>query len=406
MRALDDILVLDLSRVLAGPFCTQMLADLGARVIKVEKPGSGDDTRGWGPPFLTDPETGEKGDAAYYLAANRGKHSVTIDMATPEGQDLVRRLAARADVLVENYKLGGLKKYGLDYESLKEINPRLVYCSITGFGQDGPYAPRAGYDFMIQAMGGLMSVTGEKDALPGGGPQKAGIAIADLSTGLHAVIAVLAALNQRHRTGRGQHIDLGLLDVQVAMMTNQAMTYLVSGDAPARAGNGHAAIVPYQAFPTADGHLIIAVGNDGQFAKLADELGHPEWAADERFTLNRARVEHRDILIPLIEAETRRYGSAQLLDALERRQIPSGPINTMDKVFADPQAQARDLRREVPHATAGTIPTVASPLRLSDSPVAYDRGPPLLGEHTDSVLIELLGLDAAALDALRAKGVV
>ncbi len=406
MRALDDILVLDLSRVLAGPWCTQMLADLGARVIKVEKPGSGDDTRGWGPPFLADPRTGEKGDAAYYLAANRGKHSVTIDMASPDGQELIRRLAARADVLVENYKLGGLRKYGLDYESLAAINPRLVYCSITGFGQDGPYAPRAGYDFMIQAMGGLMSVTGEKDALPGGGPQKAGIAIADLSTGLHAAVAVLAALNQRHRTGRGQHIDMALLDVQVAMMSNQAMTYLVGGDAPGRAGNGHAAIVPYQAFPTADGHLIIAVGNDGQFAKLADELGHPEWAADQRFTLNRARVEHRAVLIPLLEAETRRHTSAQLLEALERRQIPCGPINTMDKVFADPQAQARHLRQAVPHALAGTVPTVASPLRLSDSPVSYDRGPPLLGEHTDAVLGELLGLDAAALSALRGKGVV
>ncbi|KIL99046.1 L-carnitine dehydratase/bile acid-inducible protein F [Paramagnetospirillum magnetotacticum MS-1] len=406
MRALDDILVLDLSRVLAGPFCTQMLADLGAKVIKVEKPGSGDDTRGWGPPFLADPETAEKGDAAYYLAANRGKHSVTIDLAKPEGQELIRALAAKADVLVENYKLGGLAKYGLDYASLKTINPRLVYCSITGFGQDGPYAPRAGYDFMIQAMGGMMSVTGEKDGLPGGGPQKAGIAIADLSTGLHAVIAVLAALNQRHRTGRGQYIDLGLLDVQVSMMSNQAMTYLVSGKAPGRAGNGHAAIVPYQAFATMDGHLIIAVGNDGQFAKLADELGHPEWAEDERFALNRTRVEHRDVLTPLIEAETRRYDSAQLLEALERRQIPCGPINTMDKVFADPQAKARGLDQEVPHARAGTIPTVASPLRLSDSPVLYDRGPPLLGEHTESVLTEMLGLDSAMLAALRDKGVV
>jgi len=406
MRALDDILVLDLSRVLAGPWCTQMLADLGARVIKVEKPGAGDDTRGWGPPFLSDPATGEKGDAAYYLAANRGKQSVTIDMATPEGQELIRRLAARADVLVENYKLGGLAKYGLDYESLSALNPRLVYCSITGFGQDGPYAPRAGYDFMIQAMGGLMSVTGEKDSLPGGGPQKAGIAIADLSTGLHAAIAVLAALNQRHRTGRGQYIDMALLDVQVAMMSNQAMTWLAGGVVPGRAGNGHAAIVPYQAFPTADGHLIIAVGNDGQFAKLADELGHPEWASDERFILNRSRVAHREVLIPLLEAETRRYSSAQLLDALERRQIPGGPINTMDKVFADPQAQARGLRQEVPHALAGTIPTVASPLRLSESPVVYDKGPPLLGEHTDGVLGELLDLDAAALAALRAKGVV
>ncbi|BAE51413.1 Predicted acyl-CoA transferase/carnitine dehydratase [Paramagnetospirillum magneticum AMB-1] len=406
MRALDDILVLDLSRVLAGPWCTQMLSDLGAKVIKVEKPGAGDDTRGWGPPFLTDPATEEKGDAAYYLAANRGKHSVTIDMATPEGQELIRHLAAKADVLVENYKLGGLKKYGLDYDALKAVNPRLVYCSITGFGQTGPYAPRAGYDFMIQAMGGMMSVTGEKDALPGGGPQKAGIAIADLSTGLHAVIAILAALNQRHRTGRGQYIDLGLLDVQVSMMSNQAQTYLVGGKAPARAGNGHAAIVPYQAFPTQDGHLIIAVGNDGQFAKLAEVLGHPEWAADQRFILNRSRVEHREVLVPLLEAETRRFPSAHLLDALERRQIPCGPINTMDKVFDDPQAQARNLRQEVPHALAGTVPTVASPLRLSDSPVIYDRGPPLLGEHTEVVLGDLLGLDAPAVEALRAKGVV
>jgi crotonobetainyl-CoA:carnitine CoA-transferase CaiB-like acyl-CoA transferase len=406
MRALDDILVLDLSRVLAGPFCTQMLADLGATVIKVEKPGSGDDTRGWGPPFLSDPATGEKGDSAYYLSANRGKRSVTVDMATPEGQDLIRRLAARADVLVENYKLGGLAKYGLDYAALSEVNPRLVYCSITGFGQDGPYAPRAGYDFMIQAMGGLMSVTGEKDDLPGGGPQKAGIAIADLSTGLHAVVAVLAALNQRHRTGKGQHIDMALLDVQVAMMSNQAMTWLAGGVVPGRAGNGHAAIVPYQAFPTADGHLIVAVGNDGQFARLADELGHPEWAADGRFARNRERVENRDALIALIEAETRTIPSAELLARLEARRIPCGPINTMDKVFEDPQARARELRREVPHATAGRLPTVASPLRLSDSPVAYDLGPPLLGEHTDEVLGGLLGLDGAALEALREKGVV
>ncbi len=406
MRALDDILVLDLSRVLAGPWCTQMLADLGATVIKVEKPGSGDDTRGWGPPFLADPVTGDRGDAAYYLGANRGKRSITVDMSAPEGRDLLRRLAAKADVVVENYKVGGLAKYGLDYDALKAINPRLIYCSITGFGQDGPYAPRAGYDFMIQAMGGLMSVTGEKDALPGGGPQKAGIAVADLSTGLHAAIAVLAALNQRHRTGRGQYIDMALLDVQVAMMSNQAMTWLVGGAVPGRAGNGHAAIVPYQAFPTADGHLIIAVGNDGQFAKLAGELGHPEWAADQRFALNRARVENRAALIPLIEAETRRYTSAGLLDALERRQIPCGPINTMDNVFTDPQVEARHLRRNVPHPVAGDIPTVASPLRLSDSPVVYDRGPPLLGQHTDEVLRSMLGLDEEAVTDLRARGVI
>ena len=406
MRALDDILVLDLSRVLAGPWCTQMLADLGADVIKVEKPGDGDDTRGWGPPFLTDPATGEQGDAAYYLAANRGKRSITVDMATPEGQDILRRLAAKADVLVENYKLGGLGKFGLDYASLAALNPRLIYCSITGFGQTGPYAPRAGYDFMIQAMGGLMSVTGERDDLPGGGPQKAGIAVADLVTGLHAVIAIEAALMQRHRTGKGQHIDLALLDVQIAALANQAQTYLVSGTAPGRTGNGHAAIVPYQSFPTADGHLIIAAGNDGQFAKLAEELGHPEWAGDERFATNRARVVNRALLIPQIEALTRRVTSAALLAALESRQVPCGPINTVDKVFADPQVQARRIRRTVPHAQAGTLDIVASPLRLSDSPVDYDRGPPVLGQHSDEVLRQLLGLDPDRVAELRRKGVI
>ncbi|MBI3445024.1 MAG: CoA transferase [Magnetospirillum sp.] len=324
----------------------------------------------------------------------------------PEGQDVLKALAAKADVVVENYKLGGLKKYGLDYPSLSALNPRLVYCSITGFGQDGPYAPRAGYDFMIQAMGGLMSVTGEKDTLPGGGPQKAGIAIADLSTGLHAVIAILAALNQRHRSGKGQHIDLSLLDVQVSMMSNQAQTFLVSGQAPVRAGNGHAAIVPYQAFPTADGHLIIAVGNDGQFAKLAESLGHGEWAADERFISNSGRVRNRSVLIPLIEAETARFTSEHLLRMLEQSRIPCGPINSMDKVFDDPQVQARHLRRDASHGLLGRVPMVASPLRLSDSPVTYDRGPPLLGEHTEDVLHDLLDMDSARLADLRAKGAI
>ena len=406
MRALDDILVLDLSRVLAGPWCTQMLADLGADVIKVEKPGEGDDTRGWGPPFLTDPETGERGDAAYYLSANRGKRSITVDISTPQGQDILRQLAAKADVVVENYKQGGLKKYGLDYDALKQVNPRLVYCSITGFGQTGPYAPRAGYDFMIQAMGGLMSITGERDDLPGGGPQKAGIAVADLVTGLHAVIAVQAALMQRHRTGLGQHIDMALLDVQVSVLANQAMTYLVSGAVPGRAGNGHAAIVPYQSVPTADGYLIIAVGNDGQFAKLAEELGQPHWATDERFATNRARVVNRATLIPLIEDQTRRFTSEALLAVLEARQIPCGPINTIDKVFEDPQVQARTIRRDVPHPLTGTLPTVASPLRLSDSEVIYDRGPPLLGQHTGEVLSQLLGLEPQAIEALHQAGVV
>lgn len=406
MRALDDIVVLDLSRVLAGPWCTQNLADLGATVIKVEKPGEGDDTRSWGPVYLKDPETGARADSAYYLAANRGKRSITVDMATPEGQKILRDLAAKADVVVENYKLGGLKKYGLDYDSLSAINPRLVYCSITGFGQTGPYAPRAGYDFIIQGMGGLMSVTGEKDDLPGGGPQKAGVALADVMTGLYSTIAILGALNQRHRSGRGQYIDMALLDVQVAALANQAAYYLIGGEAPIRMGNGHAAIVPYQSFPASDGFVIIAVGNDGQFAKLADELGHPEWKTDPRFAKNIDRLKYRAEIVAAIEAETRLRSMDDLIAALEKRQVPCGPINTVDRVFADPHVQARGLQKTVPHAQQGTLPSVASPLRLSDSAVSYDRGPPLLGEHTDEVLAEQLGFDAARLDDLRRKGVI
>jgi len=406
MQALDDIFVLDLSRVLAGPWATQNLADLGATVVKVEKPGEGDDTRRWGPPFLTDPATGARADSAYYLSANRGKYSITVDMATPEGQDILRRLAAKADVVIENYKLGGLKKYGLDYASLSAINPALVYCSITGFGQTGPYAARAGYDFLIQGMGGLMSVTGEQDHLPGGGPQKAGVALADVMTGLYATIAITAALRQRHRSGRGQYIDMALLDVQVSTLANQALYYLVGGTPPGRAGNGHTAIVPYQSFATSDGHVIIAVGNDGQFAKLSDELGHPEWAADPRFSTNAARLEHRALIVGLIEAETRKYTMADMIARLEKRSVPCGPINTIDRVFADPHVAARGLRRDVPHAQQGSVPSVASPLRLSDSPVSYERGPPLLGEHTEQVLREQLGLDAAALAGLRQRGVI
>lgn len=406
MRALDDILVLDLSRVLAGPWCTQNLADLGATVIKVEKPGEGDDTRKWGPIYLKDPETGARADSAYYLAANRGKRSITVDMATQEGQQILRDLAAKADVVVENYKLGGLKKYGLDYDSLSKVNPRLVYCSITGFGQTGPYAPRAGYDFIIQGMGGLMSVTGERDGLPGGGPQKAGVALADVMTGLYSTIAILGALNQRHRSGRGQYIDMALLDVQVAALANQATYYLIGNEVPQRMGNGHAAIVPYQSFPTSDGHVIIAVGNDGQFAKLADELGHPEWKSDPRFATNIERLHHRAEVVAAIEAETKKRTIDDLIAALEKRQVPCGPINTVDRVFADPHVQARGLQQTVPHTQQGSLPSVASPLRLSDSPVAYDRGPPLLGEHTDEVLREVLGFDDAKLDSLRKAKVI
>lgn len=406
MRALDDILVLDLSRVLAGPWCTQNLADLGATVIKVEKPGEGDDTRKWGPIYLKDRDTGARADSAYYLAANRGKRSITVDMATPEGQQILRDLAAKADVVVENYKLGGLKKYGLDYDSLSKINPRLVYCSITGFGQTGPYAPRAGYDFIIQGMGGLMSVTGERDGEPGAGPQKAGVALADVMTGLYSTIAIVAALNQRHRSGKGQYIDMALLDVQVAALANQATYYLIGHEVPQRMGNGHAAIVPYQSFPTSDGHVIIAVGNDGQFGKLADELGHPEWKSDPRFATNIERLTYRGEIVAAISEETKKRTIDDLIAALEKRQVPCGPINTVDRVFADPHVQARGLQQTVPHSGQGTLPSVASPLRLSESPVSYDRGPPLLGEHTDEVLAEQLGFDAATLQALRDKGVI
>ncbi|MFC7048790.1 CaiB/BaiF CoA transferase family protein [Emcibacter nanhaiensis] len=406
MRALDDIIVLDLSRVLAGPWATQTLADLGARVIKVEKPGAGDDTRGWGPPFLTDPETGERDDAAYYLCANRGKDSITVDMSTPEGQDIIRRLAEKADVLVENYKVGGLKKYGLDYPSLKEINPKLVYCSITGFGQDGPYAPRAGYDFMIQAMAGMMSVTGERDDLPGGGPQKAGVAVADLGAGLYAAVAILGALHQRGRTSKGQHIDISLLDAQVFNMANQALSYLVSGTAPKRLGNGHATVVPYQSFPTRTGHMIIAVGNDNQFRKLVTVLGRPEMADDPRFRTNGDRVENRDALIPMLEEMTRERPSGELYELLESSSIPCGPINTLEDVFQDPQVIARGLRKDLPHGKHGTVPGVASPLRLSDSPVSYDKAPPLLGENTDEVLADLLGLGETKLGDLHDKEII
>lgn len=406
MRALDDIVVLDLSRVLAGPWCTQNLADLGATVIKVEKPGEGDDTRKWGPIYLKDPATGARADSAYYLAANRGKRSITVDMATEDGQQILRDLAAKADVVVENYKLGGLKKYGLDYDSLSKLNPRLVYCSITGFGQTGPYAPRAGYDFIIQGMGGLMSVTGERDGLPGGGPQKAGVALSDVMTGLYSTIAILGALNQRHRSGRGQYIDMALLDVQVAALANQATYYLVGNEVPERMGNGHAAIVPYQSFPTSDGHVIIAVGNDGQFGKLADELGHPEWKTDPRFATNIERLQHRAEIVAEIEAETKKRSIDDLIAALEKRQVPCGPINTVDRVFADPHVQARGLQKTVPHSGQGTLPSVASPLRLSESPVSYERGPPLLGEHTDEVLAEQLGFDAGRLAELRNKNVI
>jgi len=406
---LSHLTVLDLSRVLAGPWCTQLLADLGATVIKIEKPGSGDDTRAWGPPFLKDAAGNDTREAAYYLACNRGKRSVAVDFTQPDGRDLLLALARDADVVVENYKVGGLARYGLDYPSLAALNPRLVYCSITGFGQTGPYADRAGYDFIIQGMGGFMSVTGERDDLPGGGPQKAGVAIADLMTGMYASTAIVAAIAARDAAGaqgRGQHIDTALLDTMVAMMAVMDMNYLVGGRPPGRAGNAHQNIVPYEVFRCADGHLILGVGNDGQYAKFCAIAGKPEWAADPRFAKNADRVRNRAVLVPMVAAAILTRGQRAWLDALEGAGVPCGPINTLDQVFADPQVAARGMRLDLPHPLAGTVPQVAAPLRFSATPIAYDLPPPLLGEHTAAVLRERLALTDAAIAALAARGVI
>jgi crotonobetainyl-CoA:carnitine CoA-transferase CaiB-like acyl-CoA transferase len=404
--ALSHVRVLDLSRVLAGPWATQLLADLGAEVIKVERPGEGDDTRAWGPPYARAPDGAETRESAYYLGTNRGKRSITLDLSRPEGQELARRLAARCDVLVENYKVGALERYGLGWEALRAVNPRLVYCSITGFGQTGPYRHRAGYDFLIQAMGGLMSVTGEPDGAPGGGPVKVGVAITDLMTGLYAANAILAALAWRERSGKGQHVDLALLDVQVAALANQAANYLVSGVAPRRMGNAHPNIVPYQAFAARDGQLVLAVGNDGQFARLCEVLGVAELAADPRYATNAARVRHREALVPLLAARFLANDRAAWIDALEAAGVPCGPINDVAQVFADPQVRHRGLRVDVPHPAAGTVPLVACPIRLSETPVEYRAAPPLLGQHTREVLSELAGLAEEELDVLEEKGVV
>jgi crotonobetainyl-CoA:carnitine CoA-transferase CaiB-like acyl-CoA transferase len=409
MGPLAHLTVLDLSRVLAGPWCTQLLADLGATVIKVEKPGAGDDTRAWGPPYLRDAAGRDTTEAAYYLACNRGKLSVAIDFTQAEGRALVRDLARQADVVVENFKVGGLAKYGLDHGSLAALNPRLVYCSITGFGQTGPYADRAGYDFMIQGIGGLMSVTGERDDLPGGGPQKVGIAISDLMTGMYASTAILAAIAQREAAGpdaRGQYIDVALLDSTVAMLAVMDMNYLASGVPPGRVGNAHPNIVPYQAFACADGHLILAVGNDGQFAKFCAIAGVPEWASDPRFAKNADRVKHRATLVPLVAARIATRTQREWLTALDAAGVPAGPINRLDQVFADPQVIARGMRQDLPHPLAGTVPQVGNPLRFSATPVTCDRAPPLLGEHTATVLRDRLGLSEERLAGLAARGIV
>ncbi|PHX38565.1 CoA-transferase [Pseudomonas sp. NZIPFR-PS5] len=406
MGALSHLRVLDLSRVLAGPWAGQILADLGAEVIKVERPGNGDDTRAWGPPFLKDPRGENTSEAAYYLSANRNKQSVTIDFTQPEGQRLVRELAAKSDIVIENFKVGGLKAYGLDYESLQLENPRLIYCSITGFGQTGPYAKRAGYDFMIQGLGGLMSLTGRPEGEDGAGPVKVGVALTDILTGLYSTSAILAALAHRDQGGPGQHIDMALLDVQVACLANQAMNYLTTGVSPRRLGNAHPNIVPYQDFPTADGDFILTVGNDSQFRKFAEVAGQPQWAVDPRFATNKQRVAHRAELIPLIRQATVFKTTAEWVMALEGAGVPCGPINDVAQVFADPQVQFRGLQVHLPHALGGTVPQVASPIRLSATPVEYLRAPPLLGEHTWEVLTGVLGLLDADVMKLREAGVV
>ncbi len=415
MNSLDGIRILDLSRVLAGPWCTQTLADLGADVIKIERPGAGDDTRGWGPPFLKDKDGIDTPDAAYYLGTNRNKRSVTCDIATPDGQALIRQLVEVCDVFIENFKVGDMARYGLDFTTLSRINPKLVYCSVTGFGQTGPYRDRAGYDYAIQGIGGLMSVTGERDDL-GGGPQKVGVAVADLFTGMYASVAILAALRHAENTGHGQHIDMALLDTQVAMLANLGANYLVAGQydgkVPGRAGNAHANIVPYQVFetaPTADGnkdHLILAVGNDNQYAKFCKVAGRPELSNDTRFATNAQRVRHRAVLIPILEDILKSRSKVDWLSALEAEKVPCGAINSLAEVFADPHIRSRDMVTQWQHPARGAMELTASPMKLSATPVRSDLPPPLLGQHTDEVLRELLQIDTKSLDALRKQRII
>jgi crotonobetainyl-CoA:carnitine CoA-transferase CaiB-like acyl-CoA transferase len=404
-QSLSHLKVLDMSRVLAGPWCGQILADLGADVIKVERPGVGDDTRGWGPPYLKDANGKDTAESAYYLAANRGKKSVAIDISKPDGQELIRKLAAQSDVLIENYKSGDLERYGLSYEQLKKDNPGLIYCSITGFGQTGPMRQVAGYDFIIQGIGGLMSITGERDDVTGGGPQKVGVAVADITTGMYSTVAILAALAYRTQSGQGQYIDMALLDTQVAMIANMNMNYLVGGKVPKRQGNAHANIVPYQVFDAADGQFVIAVGNDSQFAKCCEVAGS-DLHRDERFKKNADRVRNREVLVPLLAEVFRKRTVNDWVALLEPVGVPVGAINNIEQVFAHPQVQARNMRVEAPHPVAGTVPMVASPMKMSLTPPQCTKAPPMLGQHTVSVLSERLGMSADQLEALRAKGIL
>jgi formyl-CoA transferase len=406
MGALSHIRVLDLSRVLAGPWCAQNLADLGADVIKVERPGAGDDTRHWGPPFVKDAEGKDTAETAYVICINRNKRSITVDISKPEGQEIIRQLAKESDVVIENYKVGDLAKYGLDYESLKKVKSDLIYCSITGFGQSGPYAHRPGYDFIIQGMGGFMSVTGEAEDFPGASPQKAGVAIADIFTGMYASTAILAAVVHRDKTGQGQYIDMALLDTQIAVMANVSSAYLCSDKVPKRWGNASPIIVPYQTFPTSDGWIIVAVGNDGQFRHFVTAGGEAHLAENPLYINNPIRVENRKSLIPLLEVMTRRKTKAEWSSLLEAANVPCGPINNFEEVFDNEQVKARGVQIQVPHPTAGSMKLVASPMRLSETPVEVRMAPPTLGQHTDEILQERLNLDPTAIAALQEKGII
>lgn len=403
--ALSGLVVLDLSRILAGPTCTQILGDLGAEVIKIERPGRGDDTRGWGPPFLKDRTGKETSESAYYLSSNRNKRSVAVDLSSEAGQKLVKGLAAKADILVENFKVGDLKRRGLDYASLKACNPGLIYCSISGFGQTGPYASRAGYDFLIQGMGGIMSLTGFPDE-EGGTETKAGVGIADVMCGMYASVSILAALNHRHATGHGQYIDMSLFDSQVSWLINQGVAYLVSGEVPGRLGNGHPTIVPYETFPASDKSFILAVGNDSQFAKFCEVAGAPELSENERFATNADRVRNRKELVPLIRRLTIEKSAGEWISLLEKQGVPCGPVNDLADVFADPHVLARNMRISVPHPLSGNVDLIGSPIRMSETPVSYRKPPPMLGEGTASVLGEMLGLSSEDLGALERAGVV
>jgi formyl-CoA transferase len=405
-QPLSHVRVLDLTRVLAGPWAAQNLADLGAEVIKVERPGSGDDTRSWGPPWLKTPDGEETRESAYFLSVNRGKQSIAIDIASAEGQALVRDLVRHCDVLIENYKVGDLARYGLAWEDLRQVNPRLIYCSVTGFGQDGPYANRPGYDFIFQGMGGLMSITGERDDLPGGGPQKVGIAVTDVMTGMYSALAITAALNHRQLHGEGQYIDMALFDSIVAFNANQILNYWMSGNIPRRWGNAHINICPYEVFQTADGYIILAVGNDSQFRSFCQVAGHPDLASDPRFLTNPQRLAHRAELVPLVRAMIRTRTMAQWIADLEAASVPCGPINTMDQVFEDPQVKHRGMRVDIPHPLSGTVPSVANPMRFSATPIEYKSAPPLLGQHTDAILERVLGLDAERIAAMRQAGTI